>query len=58
MAIGAFLTYSGKLKEHFKAIKIASGVVLIIMGLLLITNSMTLLTSYSITFWEKIKNIW
>lgn len=58
LAIGAFLTYSGRLKAHFKAIKIASGVVLIIMGLLLITNSMTLLTSYSITFWERIKNIW
>jgi len=58
LAISEFLTHSHRLKGHFKAIKIASGVVLIIMGVLLITNSMTLLTSYSITFWEKIKNIW
>jgi len=58
LAISEFLTHSHRLKGHFKAIKIASGVVLIIMGVLLITNSMTLLTSYSITFWEKIKSIW
>ncbi len=58
LAISAFMTYSNRLKKHFKAIKIASGVILIIMGVLLITNSMTLLTSYSMSFWEKIKNIW
>jgi len=58
LAISEFLTHSGRVKKHFKTIKIVSGVVLIIMGILLITNSMTLLTSYSITFWEKIKNIW
>jgi len=43
IAISAFLTSFGKLRQHFKAIKIVSGIILIIMGLLLISDKMTLL---------------
>ena len=46
IAISAFLSSFKKLKEYFKAIKIASGVILIIMGILLITDKWTLITSY------------
>jgi hypothetical protein len=28
------------------------------MGLLLVTNKMTLLTSYTLILWEKIKGLW
>jgi len=58
LAISTFLAHSGRLKNHFKAIKVTSGLVLIIMGILLITNRTTLLTSYSVILWERIKNIW
>ena len=43
IAISAFLTSFGKLQRHFKAIKMVSGIILIIMGLLLIMDKMTLL---------------
>ena len=46
LAISAFLSSFKKVKEYFRAIKIASGVMLIIMGILLITDKWTLLTSY------------
>lgn len=46
IAISVFLSSFKKLKDHFRAIKIASGVILIIMGLLLITDKWTLITSY------------
>lgn len=46
VAISVFLSSFKKLKDHFRAIKIASGVILIIMGLLLITDKWTLITSY------------
>jgi cytochrome c-type biogenesis protein len=46
IAISVFLSSFKKLKDYFKAIKIASGVILIIMGLLLITDKWTLITSY------------
>jgi len=58
MAISAFLSSFSKLKEHFKAIKVTSGVILMAMGLLLVTNKMTMLTSYTLILWEKIKNLW
>jgi cytochrome c-type biogenesis protein len=57
VAISTFLSSFSKLKEHFKAIKVTSGVILMAMGLLLVTNKMTLLTSYTLMFWEKIKGI-
>ena len=43
IAISAFLSSFGKLKKHFKAIKITSGVILIIMGALLLMDKMTIL---------------
>jgi len=46
VAISVFLSSFKKLKDYLGAIKIASGVILIIMGLLLITDKWTLITSY------------
>jgi len=46
IAISVFLSSFKKLKDHFRAIKIVSGIILIIMGLLLITDKWTLITSY------------
>jgi cytochrome c-type biogenesis protein len=43
IAISAFLSSFSKLRRYFKAIKIVSGIILIIMGLLLITDKMTML---------------
>ncbi len=58
IAISAFFSSFEKLKRHFKAIKITSGVILIAMGLLLVTDSMTLLTSYILSTWENAKKLW
>lgn len=46
VAISVFLSSFKKLKNYFHAIKIASGAILIIMGLLLITDKWTWITSY------------
>lgn len=43
IAISAFLSSFNVLKKHFKAIKITSGVILVIMGVLLILDKMTIL---------------
>jgi cytochrome c-type biogenesis protein len=43
VAISAFLSSFSKLKKHFKSIKIVSGAVLIIMGVLMLTDKMTIL---------------
>lgn len=43
IAISAFLSSFNKLRKHFKAIKITSGIILIIMGVLLLTDKMTIL---------------
>jgi cytochrome c-type biogenesis protein len=48
IAISVFLSSFKKLKDHFHLIKIASGAILVIMGLLLITDKWTLITSYLI----------
>ncbi len=58
IAISAFLSSFDKVKKHFKAIKIISGLVLIVMGVLLVTDSMTLLTSYILSTWENAKKLW
>ena len=58
IAISAFLSSFSKLKDHFRAIKITSGAILVIMGLLLITDKLTILTSYMVSIWESIKGIW
>jgi cytochrome c-type biogenesis protein len=43
IAISAFLTSFNRVKKYLKAIKIASGAVLVIMGVLLMLNKMTIL---------------
>lgn len=43
LAISAFLSSFNKLRKHFKVIKMVSGAVLIMMGVLLITDKMTIL---------------
>lgn len=58
IAISAFLSSFERLKRHFKAIKITSGVILVVMGLLLVTDKMTLLTSYILGTWENVKTLW
>lgn len=58
LAISVFLSSFDRLKKHFKAIKITSGLILIVMGILLVTDSMTLLTSYILSTWESVKKIW
>lgn len=58
VAISAFLSSFSKLKKYLKAIKVGSGAILVIMGVLLITDKMTLLTSYVLRGWESIKGLW
>lgn len=58
VALSAFLTTFSRLKGHMKAIKAASGSVLVIMGVLLVTNKMTRITTYTLDFWESIKSVW
>jgi cytochrome c-type biogenesis protein len=43
IAISAFLSSFRRLQKHFKAIKITSGIILIIMGVLLLLDKMTIL---------------
>jgi cytochrome c-type biogenesis protein len=43
IAISAFLSSFNKLKRHFKVIKMASGAILVVMGVLLVTDKMTIL---------------
>lgn len=58
IAISAFLSTFTRLKNYMKAIKLTSGSILIVMGLLLVTNKITILTSYMVSAWESIKNLW
>jgi cytochrome c-type biogenesis protein len=58
IAISAFLSSFERLKKHFKAIKITSGVILIAMGILLVTDKTTLLTSTILSTWENVKQLW
>jgi cytochrome c-type biogenesis protein len=58
MAISAFLSSFDKMRKHFKAIKIISGLILVAMGLLLVTDSMTMLTSFLLNGWENAKKLW
>jgi cytochrome c-type biogenesis protein len=48
VAISAFLSSFSRLRNYLHAIKVISGVVLVIMGVLLISDKWTLLTSYLI----------
>jgi cytochrome c-type biogenesis protein len=46
VAIGAFLSFFNRVKRHYRAIKVVSGLILIAMGVLLIADKWTVLTSY------------
>lgn len=48
VAISAFLTFFNRLKRYYKTIKIVSGAILVLMGILLVADKWTLLTSYLI----------
>jgi cytochrome c-type biogenesis protein len=58
VALSMFLSSFERLKKHFKAIKMTSGIILIVMGLLLVTDKMTLLTSSILSTWENVKKLW
>jgi cytochrome c-type biogenesis protein len=58
VAISAFLASFSRLRRHMKAIKVASGVMLIAMGMLLVTDKLTLLTSFILRGWESVKQLW
>lgn len=58
VAISAFLSTFSRLRNHLQTIRVVSGIILMIMGLLLITDKLTIITSYSISAWEKIRGIW
>ncbi len=58
LALSAFLSTFSRLKNHMKAIKVTSGTILMIMGLLLITNKMTRITTYTLDIWERIRGLW
>jgi cytochrome c-type biogenesis protein len=50
ISINTFLSIFKKIRKYYRAIEIAIGVSLIIMGILLITDYFTILTSY-LTRW-------
>jgi cytochrome c-type biogenesis protein len=54
LAFNSFLSYSKKIRQHMRAIMIASGALLILFGILLLTNRLTWLTSlfptYTVSF--------
>jgi cytochrome c-type biogenesis protein len=50
LAINSFLQFSQRLRRHIKAIHVAGGILLIIAGILLMTDYMTLLNAYALRF--------
>jgi cytochrome c-type biogenesis protein len=54
LAFNSFLSYSKKIRKYMRGVIIASGVLLILFGILLLTNKLTLLTSlfptYTVSF--------
>lgn len=50
LAINSFLRFSQRLRPYVQAIHIAGGVLLVIVGILLITDYMTLLNAYALRF--------
>ena len=44
LAFNTFITLSGKLKQHFRVIETIGGVLLVMVGILLVTNSFTMLS--------------
>ena len=50
LAINSFLRFSQRMRRYIKAIHVAGGILLIIAGILLITDYMTLLNAYALRF--------
>lgn len=50
LAINSFLQFSQRMRRYIKAIHVAGGILLIIAGILLITDYMTLLNAYALRF--------
>ena len=50
LAINSFLQFSRRLQRHIQTIHIVGGLLLIIVGILLLTDYMTLLNSYALRF--------
>ncbi len=46
LAFNTFLSVSGKIKRHFKTVEVIGGVLLVIVGLLLVTDNFSLLSGY------------
>lgn len=50
ISISAFYNFFNKIKRHFKKIEIIGGVMLIVVGILMITGSLTIIATY-LTKW-------
>ena len=46
LSVDRFLRVAGRLKRHFRAVEVTSGVMLIAVGLLVVTNSFAVLPGY------------
>lgn len=46
LGLNRFLTFYGRFKRHFRALEIVSGVMVVAIGLLIVTDSLTRLNSY------------
>lgn len=46
VAFNSFLSLSGKIKKHFRLVEAIGGVLLVIVGILLVTNSFAILSGY------------
>ena len=50
VAVNSFFAFSQKFRRHVQAVHVAAGILLIVVGILLITDYMTLLNIYAIRF--------
>ncbi len=50
VAVNSFFEFSAKFRRYIHAVHVTGGVLLVIVGLLLLTDSMTLLNSYALRF--------
>jgi len=48
LSMDAFFRATGRFKKHFRASEVASGVLLISVGILIFTNQMTLISSWMV----------
>ncbi len=52
LGVGAFLRFSAKFRKHLRAVEVASGILLVAIGVLIFTDRLTLLTRY-LSFLER-----